>query len=65
MNVRALDAIHVACWDQPAIGVGLSLVEVMPNILPVEDTDSSKEVERAFKGYIEDLKRKAYLEVRL
>jgi dihydrolipoamide dehydrogenase len=32
-----------------AFGSQVSLVEVMPNILPVEDTDSSKEVERAFK----------------
>jgi dihydrolipoamide dehydrogenase len=32
-----------------AFGSHVTLVEVMPNILPVEDTDSSKEVERAFK----------------
>ena len=32
-----------------AFGSQVTLVEVMPNILPVEDTDSSKEVERAFK----------------
>ena len=32
-----------------AFGSQVSLVEVMPNILPVEDLDSSKEVERAFK----------------
>ena len=32
-----------------AFGTQVSLIEVMPNILPVEDTDSSKEVERAFK----------------
>ena len=32
-----------------AFGTQVSLVEVMPNILPVEDTDSSKEVERSFK----------------
>ena len=32
-----------------AFGSQVSLVEVMPTILPVEDTDSSKEVERAFK----------------
>ena len=32
-----------------AFGSQVSLVEVMPNILPVEDTDCSKEVERAFK----------------
>ncbi len=32
-----------------AFGSQVSLIEVMPNILPVEDIDSSKEVERAFK----------------
>jgi dihydrolipoamide dehydrogenase len=32
-----------------AFGTQVSLVEVMPSILPVEDTDSSKEVERSFK----------------
>jgi dihydrolipoamide dehydrogenase len=32
-----------------AFGTQVSLIEVMPNILPVEDTDSSKEVERSFK----------------
>jgi len=32
-----------------AFGSQVTLVEVMPNILPVEDVDSSKEVERAFK----------------
>ena len=32
-----------------AFGSQVVLVEVMPNILPVEDADSSKEVERAFK----------------
>jgi dihydrolipoamide dehydrogenase len=32
-----------------AFGSQVSLVEVLPNILPVEDTDCSKEVERAFK----------------
>src|ERR1051325_2945759 len=32
-----------------AFGSQLTLIEVMPNILPVEDADSSKEVERAFK----------------
>jgi dihydrolipoamide dehydrogenase len=32
-----------------AFGSQVTLVEVMPNILPVEDADSSKEVERAFK----------------
>ena len=32
-----------------AFGSLVTLVEVMPNILPVEDLDSSKEVERAFK----------------
>ena len=32
-----------------AFGSQVTLLEVMPNILPVEDLDSSKEVERAFK----------------
>ncbi|MEK7402624.1 MAG: dihydrolipoyl dehydrogenase [Gemmatimonadota bacterium] len=32
-----------------AFGSQVALIEVLPNILPVEDTDSSKEVERAFK----------------
>jgi dihydrolipoamide dehydrogenase len=32
-----------------AFGSQVTLIEVMPNILPVEDADSSKEVERAFK----------------
>ena len=32
-----------------AFGAQVTLVEVMPNILPVEDVDASKEVERAFK----------------
>ncbi len=32
-----------------AFGSQVTLVEVLPNILPVEDTDCSKEVERAFK----------------
>ena len=32
-----------------AFGSEVTLIEVMPNILPVEDADSSKEVERAFK----------------
>jgi len=32
-----------------AFGSQVTIVEVMPNILPVEDADSSKEVERAFK----------------
>ena len=32
-----------------AFGSQVTLVEVMPNILPVEDADCSKEVERAFK----------------
>ena len=32
-----------------SFGSQVTLVEVMPNILPVEDADSSKEVERAFK----------------
>ncbi|HEY2064720.1 MAG TPA: dihydrolipoyl dehydrogenase [Gemmatimonadaceae bacterium] len=32
-----------------AFGSQVTLIEVMPNILPVEDVDCSKEVERAFK----------------
>ncbi|NUO62328.1 MAG: dihydrolipoyl dehydrogenase [Gemmatimonadaceae bacterium] len=32
-----------------AFGSEVTLVEVMPNILPVEDVDCSKEVERSFK----------------
>src|SRR4051812_32540979 len=32
-----------------AFGSQVTLIEVMPGILPVEDADSSKEVERAFK----------------
>ena len=32
-----------------AFGSQVTLVEALPNILPVEDADSSKEVERAFK----------------
>ena len=32
-----------------AFGSEVTVVEVMPNILPLEDTDASKEVERAFK----------------
>ena len=32
-----------------AFGSQVTLLEVMPNILPIEDADSSKEVERAFK----------------
>src|SRR5215208_351906 len=32
-----------------AFGSQVTLIEVMPSILPVEDTESSKEVERAFK----------------
>ena len=32
-----------------AFGSQVTVVEVMPNILPVEDADCSKEVERAFK----------------
>src|SRR6188472_12905 len=34
-----------------AFGSQVTLVEVMPNILPVEDADSSKEVERAFRKH--------------
>lgn len=32
-----------------SFGTQVTLVEVMPNVLPVEDADSSKEIERAFK----------------
>ena len=32
-----------------AFGTQVTIVEVMPNILPLEDADCSKEVERAFK----------------
>jgi dihydrolipoamide dehydrogenase len=32
-----------------AFGSKVTLIDVMPNILPLEDTDASKEVERAFK----------------
>jgi dihydrolipoamide dehydrogenase len=32
-----------------AFGAQVTLVEVMPNVLPVEDSECSKEVERAFK----------------
>src|SRR5260370_22484575 len=32
-----------------AFGSQVTLIDVMPNILPLEDLDSSKEVERAFK----------------
>src|SRR6478672_6069731 len=32
-----------------SFGAQVTLIEVMPNILPVEDADCSKEVERAFK----------------
>ncbi|HEX7939836.1 MAG TPA: dihydrolipoyl dehydrogenase [Gemmatimonadaceae bacterium] len=32
-----------------AFGTQVTLIEVLPNILPVEDSDSSKEVERSFK----------------
>jgi dihydrolipoamide dehydrogenase len=32
-----------------AFGSQVTLVEVMPNVLPVEDADSSKEVERSFR----------------
>jgi dihydrolipoamide dehydrogenase len=32
-----------------AFGTQVTLIEVMPNILPLEDTDCSKEVERAFR----------------
>ncbi len=32
-----------------AFGTDVTLIDVMPNVLPLEDTDASKEVERAFK----------------
>jgi dihydrolipoamide dehydrogenase len=32
-----------------AFGSQVTLIDVMPNVLPLEDTDASKEVERAFK----------------
>jgi dihydrolipoamide dehydrogenase len=32
-----------------AFGSAVTLIDVMPNVLPLEDTDASKEVERAFK----------------
>ena len=32
-----------------AFGSQVTLIDVMPNILPLEDTDASKEVERSFK----------------
>ena len=32
-----------------AFGAQVTLIDVMPNILPLEDTDASKEVERSFK----------------
>ncbi len=32
-----------------AFGSDVTLIDVMPNVLPLEDTDASKEVERAFK----------------
>ncbi len=32
-----------------SFGSQVTLVEVMPNVLPVEDTDSSREVERSFR----------------
>jgi dihydrolipoamide dehydrogenase len=32
-----------------AFGAQVTLIEVMPNILPVEDADASKEVERSFR----------------
>jgi len=34
-----------------SFGSQVTLVEVMPNILPVEDADSSKEVERSFRKH--------------
>src|SRR2546429_4449698 len=32
-----------------AFGTQVTLIEVMPNVLPIEDSECSKEVERAFK----------------
>jgi dihydrolipoamide dehydrogenase len=32
-----------------AFGTDVTLIDVMPNVLPLEDTDASKEVERSFK----------------
>src|SRR5919206_347625 len=32
-----------------AFGSDVSIIEVLPNILPLEDADCSKEVERSFK----------------
>jgi dihydrolipoamide dehydrogenase len=32
-----------------AFGSAVTLIDVMPNVLPLEDTDASKEVERSFK----------------
>jgi len=32
-----------------AFGTDVTLIDVMPNVLPLEDTDASREVERAFK----------------
>ena len=36
-------------WN--AFGVDVHIFELMPNLLPVEDTDSSLEVEKAYKKY--------------
>ena len=51
-NVLIVGAGAVGCEFADvfsAFGSQVTIVEVMPNILPVEDTDCSKEVERAFK----------------
>src|SRR5690606_35098477 len=36
-------------WN--AFGVDVHIFEMQPNLLPIEDTESSKEVEKAFKKY--------------
>lgn len=36
-------------WN--AFGVDVHIFELQPNLLPIEDTDSSKEVEKAYKKY--------------
>ena len=51
-NVTIVGAGAVGCEFADvfaAFGSKVTLVEVMPSILPVEDADCSKEVERAFK----------------
>jgi dihydrolipoamide dehydrogenase len=36
-------------WFYSALGVPVTIVEMLPNILPIEDEDVSKELERAFR----------------